>query len=363
MAIYQNKNTKKWQFRVYYKDLQGNTKQKNSKFYDLKKEAQTAEIEFVNKIKNNDFTNNLTFKELWLSFLDFKKDKVKITSFESIKKKEKYYISLFNINVTEFNISHFNQWKLELNKKNLSTIYKNNIYKNLRAVLNYAIKYFNINTLNSVLHKMVNFTDPNELKEEMLFFTYEEFKEFIVQEKNLVYKTFFELLYFCGLRQGEALALTWNDINFDTGELTINKNLTTKIKGVKYKILTPKTKASHRKLIIKNETLLNDLKSMCNRSINIYNFSKEWFIFGNVNPLSTTTIQNHKNKNCKLAEVKQIRIHDFRHSCASLLINKGASITLIAKYLGHGDIATTLNTYSHMYKNELETIADSLKNL
>ena len=61
MAIYQNKNTKKWQFRVYYKDLQGNTKQKNSKFYDLKKEAQTAEIEFVNKIKNNDFTNNLMY--------------------------------------------------------------------------------------------------------------------------------------------------------------------------------------------------------------------------------------------------------------------------------------------------------------
>ncbi len=87
------------------------------------------------------------------------------------------------------------------------------------------------------------------------------------------------------------------------------------------------------------------------------------FIFGDAYPLATTTIQNRKNNNCKKANVKQIRIHDFRHSCASLLINQGASITLISKYLGHSDKATTLNTYSHMFHNELETIAQSLENL
>lgn len=363
MAIYQDKKTKKWYYRVYYKDLQGNNKQKWSKNFNLKKEAQVAEMEFINKIKNNDYSSNITFKELWLNFLDFKKDKVKITSYESIKKKETYFTTLYNIKMVDYNISHFNQWKEEIIKKDFSTTYKNNIYKTLRAVFNYGIKYKNLLSLTSILDKMTNFTDPNELKKEMLFFTYEEFKKFIEQEKDLTYKTFFELLYFCGLRQGEALALTWNDINFDTGELTINKNLTTKLKGLKYKILSPKTKSSYRTLIIKNDNLINDLKIMYEQATKMYDFTRNWFTFGNVNPLSTTTIQNHKNKNCKLAEVKQIRIHDFRHSCASLLINKGASITLIAKYLGHGDIATTLNTYSHMYKNELETIADSLKNL
>lgn len=363
MAIYQDKKSKKWQFRVYYKNLQGDTKQKNSKFYNLKKEAQEAEIEFINKTKNNDYSNSITFKELWKNYLNFKKDKVKITSYESIISKELYFQNLFNIKVTDFNISHFNQWKEEISKKSFSTTYKNNIYKTLRGVFNYGIKYYNLLSLNSILHKMTNFSNPNELKKEMLFFTYEEFKKFIEQEKDLTYKTFFEILYFCGLRQGEALALTWNDINFDTGELTINKNLTTKLKGLRYKILTPKTKSSYRTLIIKNNILINDLKNIYEDSSKIYGFSKNWFAFGNINPLATTTIQNHKNKNCKLADIKQIRIHDFRHSCASLLINKGASITLIAKYLGHGDIATTLNTYSHMYKNELETIADSLKNL
>ena len=60
-----------------------------------------------------------------------------------------------------------------------------------------------------------------------------------------------------------------------------------------------------------------------------------------------------KNKYCKLSGVKQIRIHDFRHSCASFLINNGASIVLVSKYLGHSKISMTLDTYTHLYKNEL----------
>ncbi len=64
-----------------------------------------------------------------------------------------------------------------------------------------------------------------------------------------------------------------------------------------------------------------------------------------------------------MANVKQIRIHDFRHSCASLLINQGASIALVSKYLGHSNITITLNTYTHMFQSELENISNKLNNL
>jgi integrase len=80
-------------------------------------------------------------------------------------------------------------------------------------------------------------------------------------------------------------------------------------------------------------------------------------------PFRETTIQVNKNKACKLARIKQIRIHDFRHSCASLLINKGASIALVSKYLGHSNISITLNTYTHMYKSELDNMIKILNNL
>ena len=76
----------------------------------------------------------------------------------------------------------------------------------------------------------------------MDFFTYDEYKQFDSVIDNFMHHTFFETLYFLGLRQGEAQALTWNDIDFNKRELNINKTLTTKIKGEKWTISTPKTK-------------------------------------------------------------------------------------------------------------------------
>lgn len=79
-------------------------------------------------------------------------------------------------------------------------------------------------------------------------------------------------------------------------------------------------------------------------------YSKDWFVFGKTRPFAETSIQKRKNNYCILAGVKQIRIHDFRHSCVILLINQGASIAQVSKYLCHGNITITSNTYTHMTK-------------
>ena len=84
-------------------------------------------------------------------------------------------------------------------------------------------------------------------------------------------------------------------------------------------------------------------------------------MFGNIDPLAATTLLDRKAKNAFMARVKDIRIHDFRHSCASLLIDSGANITLVAKYLGHSKIYENLNTYSHMYQNRLDTIVNIIE--
>lgn len=84
-------------------------------------------------------------------------------------------------------------------------------------------------------------------------------------------------------------------------------------------------------------------------------------MFDNIDPLSATTLSDRKTKNAFMARVKDIRIHDFRHSCASLLIDSGANITLVVKYLGHTKIDETLNTYSHMYQNRLDTIVNIIE--
>ena len=137
-----------------------------------------------------------------------------------------------------------------------------------------------------------------------------------------------------------------NDIQNKT--LNINKTLTTKIKGEKWTISVPKTKNSIR-LPITN-LALNNSKMMYNDAKQYKDYSKDWFVFGKTRPFAETSIQKRKNNYCNLAGVKQIRIHDFRHSCASLLINQGASIAQVSKYLCHGNITITLNTYTHMTK-------------
>ena len=74
-------------------------------------------------------------------------------------------------------------------------------------------------------------------------------------------------------------------------------------------------------------------------------------------------LRHRKNKNCELAEVKQIRIHDFRHNCASLSINSDTTINVVAKYLEHTKIDETLNTYSHLFKNQMNEIVNIIDKL
>lgn len=352
------KDKRKYSFKIYYNDLEGNRKQYLSKKYALKSEAKEAERLFLLNLTNKIDNRNITFKDLFNDYKNYIKTRVKITTWTNEEKFYKYFKDLGNIKFNDFKIQHFNLWKQKIDSK-LSTTYKNNIYKKLRAIINYGERTYNINLLD-VKNKMTNFTDPNELQKEMLFFTYDEFLQFIEQEKELKYRCYFETLYYCGLRKGEANALNWNDIDFNKETLNISKNLSLKIKGQKYVILPPKTKSSIRILPLP-KILLNDLKNLYNEYKKYKNFDKSWFIFGGIYPLADTTTENKKHSNCINAGIKkEIRIHDFRHSCASLLINNGANPSLVSKYLGHSKTSTTLDTYSHMFPNNLDDIINKI---
>ena len=120
---------------------------------------------------------------------------------------------------------------------------------------------------------------------------------------------------------------------------------------------------SNRVLPMPN-VLINDLLKLKQEDKELFiGFNDSFFVAGDNRPLVDSTIRERKNSNCKKAGVKQIRIHDFRHSCASLLIHKGASINIVAKYLGHTKIEETLNTYSHLYTNALSDITNLINEM
>ena len=131
-----------------------------------------------------------------------------------------------------------------------------------------------------------------------------------------------------------------------------------------WRFSVPKTKSSIRTLKMP-QVLTNDYETMKNEAEKIPEFNNNFFVAGDILPVCNNTLTNHKNVNCKLADIKQIRLHDFRYSCASLLVNKGANVQVVAKYLGHTKVEETLNTYTHLFNsalNEVVAVIDNLDN-
>lgn len=314
------------------------------------------------KIKNASNFNNMTFKDLIEEHYNYQLDKVKVTTIKNYENMRPYFVNIENIKLEDFNIRHYEMWRQHINSKSISTRYKNTLYKYLKALMNFGAKWYDINFL-KVYNKMSNFTNPNERKKEMLFYTPEEFQKFLAVENDLKFRCAFQTLFYCGLRNGELRGLTWEDINFNKHTLTVNKNIVkvpNENTGKPYTITSPKTMSSYRTIPIPN-FLISDLEELYDRCSIYYGFKDTWFVFGDFDPLCETTLRDRKTKNAFMAGVKDIRVHDFRHSCASLLIDSGANITLVAKYLGHSKIDETLNTYSHMYQNRLDTIVNIIE--
>ena len=93
------------------------------------------------------------------------------------------------------------------------------------------------------------------------------------------------------------------------------------------------------------------------------NFSDDFFIFGNDNgltPLTYKQAQRRKGEIANKAGIKEIRLHDFRHSCASFLVNNGAPVTMVSKYLGHSNSSETLNTYSHLFNTTSSEVINTI---
>lgn len=354
------KDNKIWYFKCNYKDIYGNIKQKKSKKFATKEEATKEEAKFLLNIGENKTTSNVTFNKVYDELIIKKEQEVRPTTLNKIKNYYKHIEPyLGKIEISKLTLEQFQKWKNEINKKKLCCSYKNRIYKLLCELVRYSELYYNITT--NVLKLGGKFIDKNEKNKEMLFFTQEEFDKFISVVDDFLWIAIFNTLFYCGLRQGELQALTWNDIDFKKNTININKTLTTKLKGQNYSIFPPKTKSSYR-ILPMTKQLSDAIKTLYNAYSKLNGFNNDWFVFGGIRPTPESTILNHKNKYCKLAEIKQIRIHDFRHSCASLLISKNADPVLVAKYLGHSDVSMTLNRYSHMYKSKLDDLIKLIEN-
>lgn len=185
---------------------------------------------------------------------------------------------------------------------------------------------------------------------EMAFWTKEEYLQFIdaMMDKPLSFYAF-EMLYWCGIREGELLALTPADFDLDKRTVTINK--TFQHTGGKDIITPPKTEKSNRTITMPR-FLADEMQEYLKMQ---YNIGLDDRMF----PVTKSYLYREMQRGCQETGVKRIRIHDLRHSHISLLIDQGFSAVAIADRVGHESIDITYN-YAHLFPSKQAEMADKL---
>lgn len=302
----------------------------------------------------------MTIREIYNSYIDYCELKMKPQSLRTTKSRFNNYIIPYigKYEIDDFKPIQYLEWQKKMQNKGFKYSYLKSLHYSAVALFNFAINFYEISkNVPSIVGNFKNNYDNTEIK----FWSYNEFSKFISCVDERMYKTFFSFLFWTGCRLGEALALTWEDLNENV--ISITKTISKESINGQRVTTTPKTKKSIRKIRIdaKLTEQLNELLTYYNKIYN--NFNNKFYIFGGANPLAPTTIERKKNYYCKLSNVKQIRLHDFRHSHASLLLSNNVPITAIADRLGHSDINTTLNTYSHMLPEDEKRVINTLNSL
>lgn len=357
MAIYKDKKRNTWYFRVYIEEENGKKKQRERNGFKTKSEAKLAEIEFLNNHKVDN--SNITFQQLYDTYMQHQQQNLKYQSYRTMENKFKNHILPYFKDYLINNITNkdYLNWKEQILAKGFSYKYNSNLHICIVGILNYAKQFYNLDT--NIASKVGNFSKKDYV-EKTDFWTYDEFNKFIQVIDDNVYYALFTTLYYTGMRLGECRALSWNDIKLDY--IDISKTLIRGKKDNQHTFNKPKTKTSIREIKLDTYTLntLNELKKHYSGFVG---FNENWFVFGGLNPLGTTTIERKKNYYCKLANVKQIKIHDFRHSHATLLLSEGVPVTVISKRLGHSDTSTTLKIYSHLIPKDEDKAINLLNKL
>ena len=354
-------------FKVNYRDSFNRIKSYSSKLYSTKQEAKDEERLFLNKLdEKNRAPVKMTLGDLWNRFLEYQEDKVKINTKRGYLYKEKYLKSMFSIKCNDFNIQHYEAWKKDMNKiESMKDVSKNDVLKVFVTVLHWGMAHYNFNFAQTIM-LMTKFKNPDEVPVDREIYSVEEFNQFLSAEDELKYRCLWQTLYYNGLRIGEARGLQWKDVDWDNKTISINKQVQDIDNySATYYVCSLKTQSSKRTLPI-CDNLYSDLLEYYN-SVKVFkNFSEEFWIFGEdygIRALTYQCARRRKGSIAKKAEVKEIRLHDFRHSCASLLINKGLPVTVVSKYMGHASINETLHTYAHIFNGALNDVSDVLNEL
>lgn len=354
MPVYKDKKRGTWYCQFYYRDWTGELKQKRKRGFKREKDAKEWERHFLNTTQKN---SDISFPSLVENYFEDLATRLKPTTLETkrsiFETKITPYFKKFKI--CDIDALAIRRWQNELlnfrDEKGhpYSDTYLRTINNQISAILNYATVYYHLQNNPCKQVGAIGKADA----EAMQIWTLDQFEQFIEFENKHAGHLAFNVLFWSGIREGELLALTIEDFLFDGVDeykLNIDKNFEV-VKGTQY-LLTPKTDSSKRCISIPK--FLYDEAMSYHNALYEPDPKERLFYF------TKSYLLSEIKRVAKLAGLEPIRVHDLRHSHASLLIEMGFNILMVSQRLGHEKVETTWRTYAHLYPDKEKMLAAQL---
>ncbi len=370
MPAYKDEQRNTWYCQFWTTDFTGKRKHIVRRGFKTRREAKEYEEKYRD---TNNETSSITLGGLYESYKQIYMPTLKLSTQDNKRQLiESHILPYFESRkVNEITSKDIAKWQREIQKsKKYSNTYLKSINVQMSSLFNFARKHYGL-MINPVV--IAGPMGKKKTTDEMQFWTLNEFNKFIECVNGITNQIAFKILYWCGLRKGELMALTPDDI-LDSKEIDIRKtaawrsmkNLTKEeIESTTWKrtedkmgleITTPKTERGIRKVAIP-QFLFEEIHEWMKM---LYGLEHDDLLF---DYNSNHTLNSILDRSAQKAGVKRIRVHDLRHSHASLCIEAGMSILVLSERLGHENVETTLNTYSHLYPNKQTALADELNKL
>jgi integrase len=346
LPAYKDEKRNTWYCSFYFTDWTGTKKLKKKRGFNTKREALAWERQFL-EVKQADV--DMTFGDFWEVY----KQDMKVRLRESTMITKTYIVDLKvlpyfkDTPLCDIKATDIREWQNHLMKQGYKETYLKTVNNQLTAMFNYAVKYYELRQNPCSKAGSIG----KSRADEMQFWTKEEFEKFIVgvSDKPQSY-TAFMVLFWTGMRIGELMALSYQNIDFDNNTISIIKSYQ-RLNG-KDVITPPKTPRSVRTVTM--PVFLSEvLKTYVNRLYGLMSYDRIFHF-------TKYFLEHELMRGVKNTGVKKIRLHDLRHSHASMLIEMGTPILEVRDRLGHEKVETTLNTYGHLYPNKQTELADRL---
>jgi integrase len=344
MSIYKDKNRGTWFCKFRYTDWQGNRKETTKRGFATKKAAKEWEEEYIRKASG---TSDMSLQSLYDIYYEDRKKQVKASTLYTLDNFTRTYIlpTLGALPLSAITPNVIRNWQnslTEYDKKHGGKLQESTILtinRRLSSILSFAVKFYGLPR-----NPMRIVGTQGKTSKRIDFWSKEEFDTFIRAVEHPIYKTLYILLFYSGIRIGEALAL-------ERGDLDGNRLSITKTRSLAGSVTPPKTKASIRTISLPAVAVdaLNTLGQMLE--------SRLMF------PVSYESTKRYFRMGIKASGVRPLTIHSLRHAHASLLLANGVPVPAVSKRLGHTSASVTMEVYAHATKDSEDVILSTLDKL